>query len=197
VCSSENTFCVSSLTPSALSQSQQSTSVKFLQFNNPSADFQSQPRTSDGIAKLIKPSAPFQPQPSTSAGITELFKPSALSQPQPSTSAGIAQLRKPSAPSQPQPSTSAAIVKLNTPLANSLTNTKKDKSIQCEIPTSSKQPKDLSVSTPPTPSTVEVVRQSQNRLVIVDCDPVKWDFNNEIQEYIALNGFNQNINADF
>jgi hypothetical protein len=177
VCSSENTFCVSSLTPSALSQSQQSTSVKFLQFNNPSADFQSQPRTPDGIAKLIKPSA--------------------LSQPQPSTSAGIAQLRKPSAPSQPQPSTSAAIVKLNTPLANSLTNTKKDKSIQCEIPTSSKQLKDLSVSTPPTPSTVEVVRQSQNRLVIVDCDPVKWDFNNKIQEYIALNGFNQNINADF
>lgn len=38
----------------------------------------------------------------------------------------------------------------------------------------------------------------------MDCDPVKWDINNETQEYIIVlfsrykpNGFNQNINAGF
>ncbi|CAG9793083.1 unnamed protein product [Diatraea saccharalis] len=43
--------------------------------------------------------------------------------------------------------------------------------IQCEIPTSSKQPQDLPAPTPPTPPAVEVERQLQNKLVIVDCDP--------------------------
>ncbi|XP_023311929.1 zinc finger MYM-type protein 1-like [Anoplophora glabripennis] len=69
--------------------------------------------------------------------------------------------------------------------------------VQCETPTSSIQPQDLFVPTPSTSSAVDVVQQSQNTIIIVDCDPAKWSINNETQEYIALNGFNQNINVDF
>ncbi|XP_022834878.1 zinc finger MYM-type protein 1-like [Spodoptera litura] len=72
--------------------------------------------------------------------------------------------------------------------------------VQCETPTSSIQPPDLFVPTPSTSSAlsaVDVVQQSQNTIIIVDCDPAKWSINNETQEYIASNGFNQNINVDF
>lgn len=51
--------------------------------------------------------------------------------------------------------------------------------------------------TPSTSSAVDVVQQSQNKIIIVDCDPAKWSINNETQEYIALNGINKNINVDF